>query len=482
MTSLFPQIPGFTGYDAPMRLEGEIWDLEVEGALPPALSGAWYRCGPDPQYPPHLGGDVYVNGDGMLSMFHFEDGHVDFHSRYVRTERFLAERKARRSLFGAYRVPVTDKPEVAGLKRGTANTSPLWHAGKLFALKEDSLPYEIDPLTLETIGEFNWSGALRARTMTAHPKVDPETGELYSFSYEAEGDGSTAMALIVADRSGKLLRETWFEPPYAAMVHDFAITRDHIVFPLFPTLMDPERLKAGGPHWMSDRALDAYVGVMPRGGSVNDLRWFRRPGGHAYHVINAFSDGGQVHLDLAVSAINAFPFIPDVSGEAYDPQKSAPIPMRWTFDLTRNDDSIAERPIGPMPGDLPRIDDRRCGRPYRYYYMPMIDPARPVHVAGPVGPAFNHLGRVDLETGEMQLWYGDDQTSFQEPQFVPSGPGEAEGFLLCVMNRHAENRADVGVFDAGAIGAGPIATIRLPIRLRFAFHGCWVPGAELPRG
>jgi len=112
VTKPFPNTASFQGYNAPSRVEADIFDLEIHGELPREISGCWYRMTPDPQFPPRLGDDVYISGDGMISQFRFEDGHVDYKSRYVRTERFLAERKARRSLFGVYRNKYTDDASV----------------------------------------------------------------------------------------------------------------------------------------------------------------------------------------------------------------------------------------------------------------------------------------------------------------------------------------------------------------------------------
>jgi carotenoid cleavage dioxygenase-like enzyme len=482
MTVQFPNTITFTGHDAPSRIEADIFDLEVEGELPRDLAGTWYRCGPDPQYPPFMGDDVYINGDGMLSMFRFEDGHVDFKSRYVRTERFLAERKARRSLFGLYRNAYTDHPSVAGLNRTTANTTAIWHGGRLLALKEDSRPYEIDPDTLATIGVFDWGGRLRTKTVSAHPKIDPQSGELLFYGYESSGDGSRDMAFCVADRDGNLVKEEWFEAPYAAMVHDFAVTHEYAIFPIFPAITDVKRLQAGGLHWMTDLSKDSYVGVLPRSGTAKDIRWFRRPGGQSFHTINAYSEGSKVYLDLLLSEINPFPYVPDVSGSPYDPEKAAPVPTRWTMDLSRSDERIDERPLAKISGDVPRLDERFVGRDYRYAYMGMVDPTRAMVKSGPIGAGFNMAGRLDVTTGEAQIWFGSDTDGFQEPIFVPSGPQEGHGYLLAVVERHAEGRADVGVFDAAAVHKGPIAVIRLPMRLRMAFHGCWVPaGARTPR-
>ena len=475
MTKPFPETPSFAGYNAPSRVEADIFDLEIHGELPAEIKGCWYRMTPDPQYPPRLGDDIFISGDGMISCFRFDNGHVDYKSRYVRTERFLAERRARRGLFGAYRNRFTDDPEAAGLDRTVANTSPVWHGGKLFAIKEDGHPYEIDPVTLDTRGRYDWDGQLRTKTVSAHPKIDPVTGELLFYGYEASGDASRDMAFCVADRSGRLVSEEWFEAPYAGMVHDFAITQDYVVFPIFPTIVELERLKAGGPHWMSDISQDAYIGVIPRKGGVKDLRWFKRPGGQAFHVINAWNEGDRIMMDICVAGMNPFPYIPDVSGIPYDPQMAGTLPMRWTLDMGGNGEGVDERLIAMAPGDVPRVDDRRIGQPYSQLWMGMIDPTRQFRFSGPVGPGFNMVGRLDVNTGEIDAWYGGDDDSFQEPQFIPSGPGETDGYVVSVIEKHAENRSDVGVFRAGKMADGPVAVLRLPLRLRGAVHGCWTP-------
>lgn len=477
MTSPFPHTPSFKGYNAPSRIEADIFDLEIEGTLPADLNGDWYRMTPDPQYPPRLGDDFFISGDGMISRFRFDRGHVDFRSRYVHTERFLAERKARRGLFGAYRNPFTDDPSVRTVDRTVANTSPLWHGGRLVTMKEDGRPYEIDPETLETRGRFDWHGKLRSHTVSAHPKVDPRTGELLFYGYEVDAIASRMMAYCVADRDGRLVREDWFEAPYPAMVHDFAITRDYVVFPLFPTLVDLERLKAGGPHWMSDVSRDAYIGVMPRNGSVGQIRWFRRRGGQAFHVINAWNEGATLHLDLCLAEMNPFPYIPDVSGAPYDPARSSAKPVRFTMELGKSSDGIQERTLGEIGGDVPRINEQFTGRRYRYTYMGMVDATRPMPFAGPVGPGFNQVGRFDVESGEVDAWYGSDSVTYQEPQFVSRGNGEAEGYVLCVFERHHDQLSDVGVFDAQHIGRGPLALVRLPLRLRSGIHGTWITRA-----
>ncbi|WP_233808796.1 carotenoid oxygenase family protein [Paraburkholderia sp. HP33-1] len=480
MTIPFPATPDFSGANAPFRMEGDLYDLEVVGTLPPEIRGTWFRCGPDPQYPPKTGDDIYINGDGMMSAFRFENGHIDYKTRYVRTERLVAERAARRSLFGLYRNPFTDDPEAAGKDRTSANTSAFWHGGRLFALKEDGLPYELDAQTLDTKGRWDFGGELRSLTVTAHPKVDPETGEWLFFGYEADGLASTKVAFCTADAKGRLTREEWFDVPYTSMLHDFAVTRDYVIFPVFPCAADLERMKAGGTHWAWDRSLDTWVGIMPRKGSVKDLRWFRQPACFAFHVANAFNEGPKVHVDLCVSRRVGFTYIPDSNGAPFDPMELVPVVTRFSYDLSSDNDEVEVVPLSPLPGELPRIDDRKAFQPTEAIFYVAINPELSAIPSGPAPIGPNQLVRLDVRNGAMQVFAPDQFTVFQEPQFIPSADG-GPGYLVVVAEHHANGvLASVMVFKADDLQSGPIARVNLPIRLRGALHGTWVPAHEIP--
>jgi hypothetical protein len=223
----FPDIPLYRGWGVPMRAESEIKGLEIiQGELPEGLEGTLYKVGADRQYPSGRTDDIFIDGEGMIHMFRIEDGQVDYRSRWVRTDRFKLQEKARRSLFGRYRNRHTNDPSVEGEHMGTANTTAMFHAGRLYALKEDDLPYEMDPDTLETLRKTDFDGAISSVSFTAHPKVDPITDELLGFAYQAKGDASRDIVYYLFDKDRQLINEVWFEMPYAACVHDFAITED----------------------------------------------------------------------------------------------------------------------------------------------------------------------------------------------------------------------------------------------------------------
>lgn len=479
MTTAFPETQDFAGFNRPSRIEADIYDLVVTGELPAEIRGSWYQSVPDPQYPPMLGDDTFLSGDGMVRMFRFENGCVDFKQRYVRTERWQNERAARRSLHGRYRNPFTDDPSVRGKGRGAANTTPVWHGGRLLALKEDSRGWQVDPHTLETLGEWDYEGKLRSQTMSAHTRRDSETGELYFYGYEASGLATRDVAFCVADRDGRLVREEWFQAPYCSMMHDFAVTKEHVIFPVFPNTADFERIKAGGPHWIYEPGKDAFVGIMPRDGHVTDMRWFRRPGGSAYHFMNGYTEGSRVHLDFGLANVNPFPFIRADSGIRMEPRDIRSNYVRWTFDLSKPGEQFEESIIGP-PGDMPRIAERDHMVDYDVGYYQRFDPqVGPPLIAGPVGAGFNTVTRIEVKSGRLRNLAMDQRSTVQEHVHIPSRIPGHEGYLAFIVDLHDRNESEVFVVEAEHLERGPIARIEVPFRLRIGVHGNWVPAEEL---
>lgn len=475
MTGPFPETMDFTGHNAPSRLEGDIYDLVVEGQLPEELNGSWYQSVPDPQFPPMLGADTFLSGDGMVRMFRFENGHVDFKQRYIRTERWQLERKARRSLYGLYRNPFTDDPSVRGKGRGAANTTPIYHGGRLLALKEDSRPWEVDPVTLDTVGEWSYEGRLRSETMTAHPRLDPRTGELHFFGYEASGLASRDIAYCVADKNGELVREDWILAPYCALMHDFVVTQEHVIFPGFPIAAELDRIKAGGAHWAWDSTKESFIGIMPRAGRVDQLRWFRARSCSVFHFINAYTEGSKVHIDMCLSDVPAFEFMRE-AGNLHIPQPQVTGNLvRWTFDLAKPADTPEEYVLAPA-GDFPRVADKDAMVDYDIAYYERLDfTYGPPIISGPVGAGFNTISRLEVKSGKMTSLFVGPQCTAQEHVHIPSKQPGHEGYLVYIVDRHDQNQAEVHVTEAQHLEKGPIARIFIPLRLRSGVHGNWVP-------
>ncbi|HTN60803.1 MAG TPA: carotenoid oxygenase family protein [Devosia sp.] len=484
MVRHWPNSFDFEGFNEPIGVEWSVDNLEVEGNIPAEIDGAFYRAGADPAHVPFLEEDTFLSGDGVVSRFRISGNQVDFAHRYVRTDRYLAEKAARRALFGAYRNPYTDDPAVAGVDRTVANTSPIWHAGRLFMTKEDGLAYEVNPETLETIGRWDYHGAFKSETMTAHVRIDPETDEMFFFGYEARGLASRDVCYCIADKDGNLVSEQWFEAPYCAMLHDFVVTENYVLFPVFPTIADLDRIKAGGAHWVHHPDEPSWVGVMPRYGTGQDIRWVQGPKGlSGFHMMNGFDEksagSSLVHMDLNVLGTNIFPFIRAASGIDASPADIPAQLVRWTFDMDNLDQGWTSEIIGP-PGDMPRTAARDQCRPYRIGYYATYNPeVGPPVLHGLVGAGFNMLLRIDVETHEVQgLPLGPDRSASEPIHIASRQPGH-EGWLAAVIDTHSTMSSQLWFFDARALAAGPIAKVKLPVRLRPQIHGTWVTAQQL---
>lgn len=448
----------------PMRFEADVFECEVEGEIPRELQGSYFRTGGDRQFP-SLEGDIILNGDGLASVFRFEDGHVSFRSRYVQTERLKREREARRRLYGVYRNKYTDDDSVSNIPQrdNTGNTYAFNHHGELFMLREDSRPYRLDPATLETLGVGDF-GPLRSTALTAHPKIDPRTGEWWSYGVFAGGEPTCDASLHVFDREGKLVREEWFHTPYPGLSHDWGVTREHLVFPIMPLTADEKRLRAGGAYYEYDPDLPSKWGVMPRDGTVEQLRWFDIPGIVMGHVMNAFTEGHLVHIDTPMSPGNCFNFFRDKHGNFPQPPETITQLTRVTIDLSRPDaEAVSLHPLQGALGDMPKIDDRFAMEKYRVGYFAFRD--------------FPNMGvgQVDWDTQEIK-YHVVEGGAAQEPLFVPRSADapEGDGFILTVADRFAEKRTDLLILDGNDVSRPAIATIKLPFALPMSFHGSWM--------
>lgn len=480
----FPEMPIYSDFNEPCRMEIDISDVEVDGQLPD-MDGAFYRVGPDPRYPPMLGDDIYFNGDGIVSQFRFKNGRVNFKCRYPRTPKFQAEEKAGRGLFGLYRNPLTDDPSVKGVSRSTANTNAFFHGGKLYAMKEDSHPTVMDPITLETLGDSDFNGKLTNPAFTSHPKYDHANGEMIGFGYHAKGIGTPDVAYYVIDKNGEVIHETWFQVPYANLMHDFGVTQDYVIWPIVPVTSSWERAKQRKPVFGWDSSLPVYLAVLPRYGDGKDLRLFKSPTQFCSHVMNAFNDGSKIYFDTPVAKSNMFPFFPDVTGAPFDREGAASRLTRWSVDMDSKSDTWQEERLTEMVGEFPKIDERYACHHYTQGYMCVVDPslpADPICRGSATGLQINCWGHVDMNRGISKKWFCGPVSSLQEPVFVPrrKDSPEGDGYLMGLCNRYETKTTDLVILDAQHINEGPICTVKLPTRIRMGLHGNWVPGEDLP--
>lgn len=454
--------PFLRGPYAPWPMEGDVLDCEVEGEIPEALHGTFYRNGPNPQFPPRTAYH-WFDGDAMVHAFSFEGGRCRYRNRWVRTDKWRAERAAGESLFGGLSDMTNNDPRAEGVPFNAANTH-LWpHAGRFLALFEAGPPTEIDPETLGTVGVHDFGGRLEGG-MTAHPHTDPVTGELVFFGYSPV---PPFLRFHVAAPDGTLVRSEAIEVPFPCMMHDAVVTREHVVFLCCPATFRPENLATSEPiRWEPE--LGTHLGVMPRDGSSDDVVWVRTDPSYVFHVMNGWDEPGRVVADVC-----RFDRLPILERTDQALEEGTPARLtRWTLDLAGG--TVKEERLDDRPCEFPRLDDRRACQPYRFGLAAGY--AEGDRETG----LFDRVVRYDHARGtrtERRL-----PGRLSEPVFVPRSDSaeEGEGFVLALYARVEEGgRAELAVLDAERLEAGPLATVRLPHRIPHGFHANWLPGVTL---
>jgi carotenoid cleavage dioxygenase len=466
MAKQFPADPFLSNGFEPIRMECDYADLVIEGEVPAALDGTFYRIGPNPQFAPRGNYSPFA-GDGMVHAFHVHDGRVAYRNRWVRTSQWRLERAAGRALFGAPGNPADSDPSVAGIANdGVANTHLVWHGGKLLALEEGHAPIEIDPASLETIGPWRFNDRL-PRNMTAHPKVDPASGEMLFFANLPRGRLNGELAFYCANAAGDLMRSELFKGPFPSFVHDFAMTSDFAIFPVCPVTLSVERARAGGPLIAWEPEKGTHVGIMPRTGGAADIKWFAGAPCMAWHSMNAFNEGNRIVVDVCQQDVAVFPF---ANGAPTDYRRAKQYLTRWTFDWEGPREFEMER-LSDVVCEYPRFDERRAGLSYRHGYVACEGGA------GTDDLFHRAVGHFDHHARMMRVYSAGLRSAVAEPVFVPrsSAASEGEGYLLTNIFDEERNASHLAIFDAERIEAGPIARAHLDHRVPVGFHALWRP-------
>jgi carotenoid cleavage dioxygenase-like enzyme len=326
----------------------------------------------------------WFTGDGMIHGVRIEGGRAAWYrNRWVRTDSFSDD------------FPLYNADGTRNLRAGTANTHLVNHAGKTLALVESSLPYEITN-DLETVGAYDFGGKL-VDSMTAHPKICPTTGEMHFFGY-----GSIFEPYVTyhrADANGELIINRPLDVKAHTMMHDFALTAEHVIFMDLPIVFNLDvAMKGEGDmpyRWSDDYG--ARFGVMRRDDPFGQVRWFDIDPCYVFHVANAFDTTSARGTIIALQAVRYPELWCDTGG--FDANG---VLWSWTIDLRTG--TVTERQLDDRAVEFPRIDDRLATLPARY--------------AVSVGDG--RLVRYDLTSGDaVEHAFGTAES--------PGGPGEAAG-------------------------------------------------------
>lgn len=452
------------------------------GEIPTDLNGTYIRVGPNPYYKP-IGRYHWFSGDGMVHGVTLKDGKAAYSNAWVKTNRLAMEKKAGYPVFadmgdfrgvsGLFHIMLDKLKIKCGVIRkkhgsGTANTALAVHAGKVMALNEGDMPYQLRIACsglIETIGRMTYDGKLD-HAFTAHPKVDPD-GDIFFFGYNVEK--KPYVKYSYADSKGKKPNASVpIDLPNPIMMHDMAITERYVLFLDMPLVFKPEiMVKEKQLPFVFDKSCSSRIGVLPKYASdASELRWFTIPKGPymCFHTANAYEDEDNHLIKLYLCLFREF------SLSDFTKEGSLPILSEVTLDLQSGETLVKH--ISYLSGDFPTINSHYVGRRNQFCYIALM------HSDELGVPDFYGIGKFDLRKSEMVAMYkhGEGRCG-GEAYFAPKYDQgrevqEDEGWLMTYVYDSTAEHSELVIVDAQSFVE--TARIKLPRRVPHGFHSLWV--------
>jgi carotenoid cleavage dioxygenase-like enzyme len=446
--------PYLVGNYAPVTTEETVTDLSVTGVLPDSLRGRYLRNGPNPIGTPEPASYHWFTGDGMVHGIRIEEGGARWYrNRWVRSA----------DVATALGEDPRPGPVVEGMDF-SSNTNVISHSGRTYAIVEaGARPYELT-YELETVGASDFQGTLPAG-YTAHPKRDPETGELHAVSYFWGWGNQVQYTVVGVD--GRVRRIVDIPVGGPVSIHDMSLTTSYAVIYDLPVLFSTDALMEGSafPYRWSDD-YESRVGLLPLDGGADDVVWCDVEPCYVFHPMNAYDEDGTVVVDLVR---HPKMFATHLTG----PDEGAPVLERWRIDPAAG--KVTTQVIDDRAQEFPRVDERVVGRRHRYGYSAMLDENEKEQAGLEMGSA---LFKHDLSTGasETRRLKGGAGEAVFVPESATSG--EDDGYVLSLVFDAERQASDLVVLHSQDFTGDPVAVVHLPVRVPYGFHGNWVPDAS----
>lgn len=468
--------PYRTGPWKPTTNEWSVTDCVIEGELPDDLNGVYLRNTENPLHPA-IGRYHPFDGDGMIHGVEFGNGTANYRNRFIRTKGFEAELAAGGPLWAGIAASPSQSIREDGWGARTrlkdaSSTDILVHNGTaLSSHYQCGDLYAMDPITLEQQGSIDFEGWFPPEGISAHPKVDPHTGELLFFNYSKH---APFMNYGVVDAEGNLAHYTPIELPGARLPHDMSFTDNYAILNDCPLFWDEDALTKDIHAVRFHEELPTRIGVVPRRGTNADVVWFEGSPTFVLHWINAFEDGDEVVLD-GFYQMNPAPDMPtglttqERMFRFIDNSALNPIPHRWRMNMKTG--ALKEEFLTDRHSEFGMVNPDYLARPYQYAYSALNKPGWFL---------FNGIRRTDVLSGETQEHhFGDDVFISESPMAPrPNATAEDDGYIVSFVTDMVEDRSYCAVLDASDVAAGPIAKVILPERISSGTHSCWEPTAE----
>jgi carotenoid cleavage dioxygenase len=468
--------PYRTGTWQPQVTEYDAWDLDVQGKIPEDLTGIYGRNTENPLMEA-IGTYHPFDGDAMLHSLSFSNGDAVYRNRFVRTEGLLAEQAAGEALWaGAATKKSLTKVDYGWgareLMKDASSTDVVVHNGAIlssFWMCGDL--YRHDPATMDALGVESWDGKFPQQGVSAHAKVDVHTGEMLFFNYD---NTAPFMHYGVVGPTGQLTHYTDIALPGSRLPHDMAITENYSILSDFPLFWDPAALANGANMARFHRDMPSRFGILPRYGDASSIQWFEADPTFVLHFTNAYEDGDEIVLD---GFFQSNPMPDPVAGLSrrdnvlryLDMYALQARPHRWRFNLKTGQTS--EMSTGDGILEFSAINNQYLGRKARYAYC-----ALPCE--GWFG--FEGLVKHDLVTDEKQVvqlpegvFCSEAVVAAKDGADTSTPDGEEDAYVLTFVSDMNNDSSSCLIYEAADLGAGPVATVRLPERIASGTHATW---------
>ncbi|MCP3963334.1 MAG: hypothetical protein GY719_36310 [bacterium] len=449
-------------------------DYQLEpsaGEVPTFIRGSYYVNGPAGLKRGDLRYRHWLDPDGMVAALHFGDGGVRFVCRFVRGSKFTAEEEAGQAL---YRTFGTGFPGDQ-LKRGIGLESPVnvsvwaWN-DTLLAFGEQGLPWELDPVTLETRGEYTFNRRLNAISpLSAHPNFDYTSDEMFNFGISFSARHPSVN--LYRFGGGDLIFRKRLPLEYPCSVHDFGLSPSYAVFYLSPHLLDVEALMRDGAtlmealSWQPERGSTMLLASRETGEAVASF-----PIGSSYclHLANCFEDNGHLNVDVIELEQPVYDQydIPELFTDVRHAQ-----PKRYIVDPEKGE--VKDTAVLDYRNmcDFPAIDPRRAGRETRDFWVLGISATEK-----PGRKFFDQVVHANWHSGEIEIFQAPAHHYFGgEPIFLGDPEHEDRGCVICQRFDAESETMDFLLFDAFEVTKGPIAVLPLREPIHLGFHASFHP-------
>jgi all-trans-8'-apo-beta-carotenal 15,15'-oxygenase len=435
----------------------------ITGRIPDWLRGSYYINGPARF---ERGGQQYqhwLDGDGMVCCLRFGGDGVRFTNRFVGTPKLHDEDAAGKFIYREFGTAFHgDRLRRKVMLEPPVNVSVYPYAGKLLAFGEQSLPMELDPETLETKGEYDFTASLNeVSPFAAHAKTDPANGHLLNFGISFSVT-DPMLNVYEFDASGGLVRRRRHRLKYQHSVHDFGFTPNYVAFFLSPLLMDFRRFWSEEISVMESLSWEPEKGsrilIAPRESKNLEAFSVEVEPRYCLHLINCHEEGTTVIVDVLEMdrpIYGEYQPIPDLF-KTVSPCR----PARYVID-TESQRIIEKITMSyDCAPDFPAIDAHRAGLSYNDFWMLGIT-ASGKHEGRKF---FDQLVRGSWKSGDVCDSYVAPHGEYLggEPVSIVNPANPSEAVIVVEHLIPAENRGEFLLFDGFSLKAGPIA--RLPLR------------------